>query len=213
MKKILLMFILLSSLAYASHPEELDANPKLMSFIDDSFGNHDVRIVNLKYAREVKVEGSITILQLSVKQSGIISKGLIVYDTIPKELVSNAKTDIISVNTQHAVIENDPIIAHYISNFSQDMVIEYRISKKLPPSLQNITFTSPPLFIISVDKDRELGEKFVNIYDSLFIVYAFMLFGLVTIIFLIVKLRNLEKEDKEGKKKEDKEDNDTAKSL
>ena len=204
MKYILLMVILLSILAYASHPDELDANPKLMSFIEDSFGNHDVRIVNLKYAREVKVEGSVTILRLSLKQSGIVSKGLIVYDTIPKELVSNAKTDITNINTQYSVIENDPIIAHYITNFSQDMAIEYRISKKLPSSLQNITFTSPPLFIISVDKDRELGEKFVNIYDSLFIVYAFMLFGLVTIIFLIVKLRKMEKEDKEKKKEDNK---------
>ena len=133
-------------------------------------------------------ESNVVALEISIKYDYSNNTGLIVYDFLPKDLVNDAKNDILSVDTEHVIINENEIV-HYISNFDKDIKIKYIIlSNNASPE-----FVNPPAFFIRYNKDKMLADEFTRVYNSNLLIYLFILVGLIIAIKLIVELISLRK--------------------
>ncbi len=133
-------------------------------------------------------ESNVVALEISIKYDYSNNTGLIVYDFLPKDLVNNAKDDILNVNTEHVII-NENEVAHYINNFNRDIKIKYIILS----NNANPEFISPPAFFIRYDKDKMLADEFTKVYNTNFLIYLFIFIGLIIAVKLIVELISLKK--------------------
>lgn len=182
------MVVLLIANSYAYTDEELLSNKNVNSAIKKYFNDEDYKIVHLEYSRKIINESNAVSLEITIKYDYLNNTGLIVYDFLPKDLVNNAEDDILNVNTEHYVAGKNEVV-HYIRNFDKDIKITYIILS----NNGNPEFISPPAFFIRYDKDRMLADEFTKVYNTNFLIYLFILLGLIIIIKLIVELISLKK--------------------
>ena len=173
---LLMIFILLSTLVIASHISEINNYQVLEKTAEEYLGNHNVKLVEVEYNRELDYEKDLTILKINIKYKKLNDNKLIVYDSLPKSFISNAEKSILDTNTNYKIF-NDTIVIHYIDNFKEDFTIEYIIIGDVNYNVEN--FPEPIFF------------KSINLPDSRLLVFLLIIFGIIFIFYIIQKIKKV----------------------
>lgn len=183
-----MFIVILISNVYAYTEDELLNNKNVNLAIQEYFKGEDYKIAHLEYSRKIINESDVVALEITIKYDYSNNTGLIVYDFLPKDLVNDAKNDILNVDTEHIIIDENEI-AHYFNYFDKDIKIKYIILS----DNANPEFINPPAFFIRYNKDKMLADEFTRVYNSNLLIYLFILVGLIIAIKLIVELISLRK--------------------
>jgi len=176
--KLLIPLMLLLVLASGSHIPELNKYPGLENSAEKYLGNHETKIVNLDFSREIILhDQGLTSLKLNIASDDNYKGKLLVYDKLPKDFINDFDNLLLDVNTEYTIIDNDPIIVHYIENFDNKFTIEYLFTGKIP---YNLSLIENPVF-----------AKPINLPDSRPLSYLLMFIGLLVILYLIQEIRNI----------------------
>lgn len=180
MKKLLifLILILLSNFVIASHLPEINDYRGLAEILEKYLGNHNAKTVKLEYSREIIAhEQNLTSYKLNIKYKKLRNNELIVYDILPKEFMDNANEIILDVNTNHTILNNDPIVVHYIANFNSDFTIDYLLTGTRNYNVEDI---QEPIFF----KSTFLPDLRAWIFLSIII-------GIIFIFYIIKKIKKV----------------------
>jgi|SRR3989344_2742619 len=180
MKKliILIILILLSNLVIASHLPEINNYPALEKILEKYFGNHNAKAVKLEYSREIIVhKQNLTSYKLNIKYKELRDNKLIVYDILPKKFMDNANEIILDVNTNHTILDNDPIIVHYIANFNNDFTIDYLLTGTRNYNIEEI---QEPIFF-----------KSIILPDLRLWIFLLIFSGVIFIFYIIKKIKKV----------------------
>ena len=171
-----MIFILLSNLVIASHIPEINNYFELEKTAEEYLGNHNIKLVKLEYNRELNYEKDLTILKINIKYKKLNDNKLIIYDSLPKNFISDAEKLILDTNTNYKIF-NETAVIHYIDNFKDDFTVEYIIIGNINYNVEDF---SEPIFF-----------KSINFPDLRLWVFLLIIFGVIYIFYIIKKIKKV----------------------
>jgi hypothetical protein len=124
--------------------------------------------------------GNVTVVTLSVKPKKTLFN-LSIYEEIPKSIASNAD-EIIFYDSNHKIIEPDPLILWSFPVISSETEISYGIKKKIDAEELETTKTIPLAEVADTGADYNLGEC----YSAFRLAFPILITGFMILVLLSV---------------------------